>query len=495
MAVELIPIKAGQHSVVLVPRATTDLPFFYLTKQKASLTENVDYQGVDNIGRPMRWQVFPNTNPAIGAPGIDAHETWMRLVKPTFDERFNHDGTVDIIPLGKVRECLRAVGWGQGGWEARRLLKALHQISAASCVADLWIPTTELDADGNAVFKHINATFSKLSIYAIGATHITEDQLKSGNFNFDFDLEDTLYVQLHPVEAQIQKSQPQKYIDNQYLFSVKPTARRWYELMAAKIFGVVKNKGQFCEIRYSWYIKHHHTLKQYFERYRVVFQMNRLVEDHIKSGYISKVEYRKINEPDQELDFIIRYYPGEAAKESIARIQGHIYRLRKPQNLALEGAKPAKTIKHPVEQGSEALEAPSQTLALSIISAGDEQLIARLIVEFGITAPKAYELVTSKGEAAALQLEAWPFRDVKVKNRAGWMIEAIEKNYSAPLSYLQGKQKEKERQQLEASHATTRACTICEGTGYRRVKTAQYPTGAMKKCSHDPAIESKIKSA
>ena len=320
MGAELIQLEDGQHQVVLVPKATTDLPFFYLTKQKARLRENIRYEGEDTQGRPIRWQVFPNSNPAIGAPGIDAHEAWMRLVKPTFDWHSTSGQALGILPLGKLREALRVVGWGEGGWEARRLLKALHQIGAASCVADLWLPTVHKDEAGNPTFQHINATFSKMTIYAIGSKHLTDEQLADGKFDFDFDLEDTLYIQLNPVEVQIQKDQPQRYIDNQYLFSVKPTARRWYELVAPKIFGVVKNKGAYCEMRYSWYIEHHHTLKRYQERYRVVFQMNRLIEDHLKRGYINRVEYRPVKEPGKEIDWIIRYYPGEAAKESIARI-------------------------------------------------------------------------------------------------------------------------------------------------------------------------------
>jgi hypothetical protein len=53
----------------------------------------------------------------------------------------------------------------------------------------------------------------------------------------------------------MQKHQGQRPIDNEYLFSVSPSARRWYELLAPKIFGVVENKRNsqegFCEIRYS----------------------------------------------------------------------------------------------------------------------------------------------------------------------------------------------------------------------------------------------------
>jgi hypothetical protein len=447
MAAELIPIEKEQHSVVLVPRATTDLPFFYLTKQKASLTQSIDYEGLDPEGRPMRWQVFPNISPAIGAPAIDAHQSWMRLVKPTFDEKLKDNEPLDIVPLGKMREALRKVGWGVGGWEARRLLKALHQIGAASCVADLWIPTLETNAEGKPVYKHINARFSKLSIYAIGSTHLTDEQLKKGEFNFDFDLEDTLYVQLHPIEVQIQRNQPQKYIDNQYLFSVSPASRRWYELIAGKIFGVVKNKGEFCEVRYSWYVQHHHTLKRYYERYRVVFQMNRVVKDHLDSGYISKVEYRAIKEPDQELDYIIRYYPGEGAKESIARIQGHIYRRRSQKKLATKAPAP------PALAGSEAPTAP--VLALSVSTAEDEQVILQLLT-FGVVYEKAFELATEKREATRRQLEYWPYRaGESKKNRAGWIIRAIERNYSAPQGYQEAKEQEASQKQ-KAEEAAAR---------------------------------------
>jgi hypothetical protein len=493
MGVELIPIKAGQHSVVLVPRATTDLPFFYLTKQKTSLSQNIDYQGVDTFGRPMRWQVFPNTNPIIGAPGIDAHQAWMRLVKPSFDERLNQEGTVEIVPLGRVRECLRAVGWGQGGWEARRLLKALHQISAASCIADLWIPTTELDANGNPIFKRINATFSKLTIYAIGATHVTEEQLKSGNFNFAFDLEDTLYVQLHAVEAQIQKSQPQKYIDNQYLFSVKPAARRWYELMAGKIFGVVKNKGQYCEIRYSWYVKHHHTLKRHVQHKFVTKQMNEVAKDHLAIGYISKVEYRAIKEPDTEVDYIIRYYPGEGAKESIARIQGHIYRKRNQKQLTQEKSaanEVSRIDELQTEQGSETEQKP-ETITLSLLTMQDaenEQLVTQLVTKFGVVAQKAFELVKSKRESVALQLEIFPHRNLKPENPAGWIIKAIETNFSAPDNYRTAKEKQIAQELARAREEVLAACPFCqELKGFVHVEKDGYR--AVRKCTHNPAIE------
>jgi hypothetical protein len=439
MSAELVPLKPGQHAVILVPKATTDLPFFYFTKQKTSLNQNINYQGVDFQGRPMRWQVFPNNNPAIGAPGIDAHEAWMRLVKPTFDQYSAQGIAVDILPLGRLREALRKVGWGEGGWEGRRLLRALHQIGAASCVADLWVPTTTINEKGETTFQHINATFSKLTLYAIGSKHLTEEQLHDGQFDFDFDLEDTLYVQLNPVEIQIQKNQPQRLIDTKYLFSVKPAGRRWYELVAPKIFGVVRNEGKYCEIRYSWYIKHHHTLKRYSERYRVVFQMKRLIQDHIDRGYISKVEYRRVKEPGQEIDWIIRYYPGEGARISIQRILAHQY--NKPSPTHEERVR----VKNPTTENQK--EDPT------FLEQGIDQALFAELVKRGVSDSQSSKLLRGLAQDQTVldQLE-WGDQLIaqapsgKFYNPSGLYIHLIKENVIPPASFESSRQRSLRKQ-------------------------------------------------
>lgn len=320
---ELIPLTEEQHPVSALPKRTTELPFFYLTKKKNLLQENINYEGVDEAGRPIRWTVRPNRDPEIGAPAIDAHEIWVRIIIPTMEQhRTSGGGIPEILPLGGVRQCLRKVAWGVGGHQARRLLRGLNQIGAAWCEADFFLPTT--DASGKAKLVPVKGKFSRLSIYAIGEKHVSDEQLAEGKFDFDFDLDATIYLQLHNLERAIQENQEHRYIDNQYMFSVEPTGRRWLEIMAAKIFGVVKNNGSHCEVRYSWYVKQHHTLKRHVSRKRVTDQMNHVAEDHITSGYILKPEYRPIKEPGQETDFIIRYKPGPMASQSTSRIRSSL---------------------------------------------------------------------------------------------------------------------------------------------------------------------------
>jgi hypothetical protein len=441
---QLIPVNPSQLPVTRVPKFATELPFFYLTKQKQLLTQVIEYQGVDEAGRPIRWKVTPNLHPDIGAPAIEAHEIWYRLIRPAMEAAIKQQGKLpSVIPLGGIRESLRKVGWSEGGRQARDLLQAIRQISSAWCSADFWLPTKELDEAGQALFKLIKGEFNRMSIYAIGSKHITDEELQEGRFSFDFNLDDMLYIQLHPLEVAMQQNQLEQPTDNEYLFSVNPAARRWYELLAPKIFGVVKNKGAYCEIRYSWYIKHHTTLKRWHERYRVVEQMNELIKDHKAFSYISKVEYTKVKEPDQETDFIIRYYPGEGAKESIARIQGHTYK----KKLA---SSPAKE-KQQLEQGR--VDQPTLETLAPTLTEEEKQLIRKLNTEFEIAITTAHQLVKGSPEAVKVQLGYWPYRTVKYQSKAGWMITAIKENYGPPSNFQERQIQEEARQQQRTQTA------------------------------------------
>jgi hypothetical protein len=481
---ELITLKPEQHQLTFVPKLVSELPFFNLTLRRKDIPKVIKYRGQDTAGRPIRWEVYQDTSEEIGPPGVEAHLIWVLLIKPAIDDNRNPDGSIsEITPLGGMRECLRKVGWTEGGHQARELIKALTQISFAGCIADLWLPTGQKDEAGKDSYLQIKGRFSRMSVYAIGEHHLSEEELAKAEFKFE--LEDNLYIRLDPLEVKLQQIQEQRVLDNQYLFSVNPAARRWYELMAAKIFGVVKNKGQFCEIRYSWYIQHHHTLKRLSERFRVVEQMNRVVKNHLDSDYLAKVEYRAIKEPGEETDYLIRYYPGEGAKESIARIQGHLHRRKNQKKLTTKESEAQAS-----EQGSDASLQPVEKATLSVTSAEDEHLIDRLLSEFGLGQEKAYELVRDKKEAVTLQLEYWPYRALKVKNQAGWLIRAIEGDYSAPEGYREAQGKAQGEQKSQASQGALEACPLCDSSGFRYLGGSK----GVKKCSHNPDVEAKYPS-
>lgn len=540
MAVELVPLKPDQHKITFVPKTTTDLPFFNLTYRKKDIPKDIKYEGIDEAGHPIKWQVFHNTSDEIGHAGVEAHEVWYLLIKPAIDASRNADGTIpQIIQLGGMRECLAMVGWSAGGHQARELIKCLTQIAFAGCVADLWFPTGETDEAGKEKYLQIKSRFSRLSVYAIGEHHLTEDELKSIQFNFD--LEDKLYIRLDPIEVQLQQLQAkqQRLIDNEYMFSVKPIARRWYELLAGKVYGTLKYNAPYFEIRYSWYIKHHHTLKRFTAMKRVTEQMNHTVQEHLDSGFLEKVEYRKVKEPDQEQDFLIRYFLGPAAKQSINRIQGHILNRRKRELGAYTSVKEAEgSQKAQIEdlgtfQTLKATEASDEQKATSQApnfasdneSEGREavffaittlethllppqkELFRLLTKDFAIAESKAYEIVQKyPHERIDSQIRALPWREdtQKLTNKSGFLIKAIEESYSLPDTYVEHTakveaEKIREREAQEAAirwaeqEALISACALCNDAGNRTVthsENAEYY--AIRQCTHDPAVEEKI---
>jgi hypothetical protein len=72
------------------------------------------------------------------------------------------------------------------------------------------------------------------------------------------------------------------------------------------------------------------------------------------------------------------------------------------------------------------------------------------------------------------------------------MIQAIEGNYQVPPLYLEEKRRRLDQERLDAAQAVKAACGICKGTGFREIKNARYPNGAMRACTHDRQIESQI---
>jgi hypothetical protein len=528
MATELIPLKPDQHKITFVPKTTTDLPFFNLTYRKKDIPKAIKYEGIDEAGHPIRWEVYHNTNSEIGHPGVEAHEVWYLLIKPAIDASRKTDGTIPpIIQLGGMRECLRMVGWTAGGHQARELIKSLTQIAFSGCVADLWFPTGETDEEGKQKYLQIKSRFSRLSVYAIGEHHLTEDDLKS--IEFAFDLEDKLYIRLDPIEVRLQQLQAgqQRLIDNTYMFSIKPIARRWYELLAGKIYGTLKYNAPYFEIRYSWYVKHHHTLKKFNQRFRIVEQMNRVVEDHLNSGFLTRVEYRKIKEPDKEEDFLIRYFVGKSAKESINRIQGHIFNRKKREvigqvsvkekaeveNAENDVLRPLKTeddTKLPLgekvsaetanlDTGEESKSREESVLTITTLESQlipiQKEIFSRLKIDFSITETKAYEMLKKYPvERIQTQVEAFPFREDRITaNRAGFLIKAVEENYSFPESYLEKLKETESANRAAKRQAKIDACKFCDDKGWRNVKNEQDNFyGVMHQCTHDPEIESQF---
>ncbi len=121
------------------------------------------------------------------------------------------------------------------------------------------------------------------------------------------------------------------------------------------------------------------------------------------------------------------------------------------------------------------------------------EVLGRLHLEYQISFDKAMELVGDSFEETVRQLDAFRFREVKPKNRAGFLIEAIEKAYSLPETYHEYLRASDERKIQEKRKAEIEACPLCNESGWRNVKNEMDTFyGVMHQCTHNPGIESTL---
>src|SRR6185437_11013676 len=163
-------------------------------------------------------------------------------------------------------------------------------------------------------------------------------------------------------------------------------------------------------------------------------------------------------------------------KESNSRIQDYIRSKRNRHNRRLSSTN---------KQGIDVLTQMQNLLALSVITATHHQLIIDLIVRFRINPIKATYLVLRDVESVTEQIEAWPLRQMRPRNLAGWMIDAIENKYDLPASYWDLKNNASKIRALGRMRENIEGCGLCDDKGFREVFSDQYPNGAMRQCTHD----------
>jgi hypothetical protein len=140
-------------------------------------------------------------------------------------------------------------------------------------------------------------------------------------------------------------------------------------------------------------------------------QMEKVTKDHLKSGYLRKVEYFETGEGD---DVIIRYFPGAGARRSINRVKSLLSGRRGLISVGDEPVDPA-----PVPPDSEA-----------------EALILKMISEYGLIEKIARRLVEENADEARQQVEAYPYRKAKPDNPAAFLVQSIREKWPLPEKYL-----------------------------------------------------------
>lgn len=126
----------------------------------------------------------------------------------------------------------------------------------------------------------------------------------------------------------------------------------------------------------------------------------------------------------------------------------------------------------------------NQTNQSTSLSNEQQTFINQLVQNFQVLEWKATELVTNNLEETRRQLEAFKYRyDVKLTNKAGWIIEAIKSGYAVPESYNEIKQKEQSEVEYKIRQSKIDACSFCDQSGWLHLISLDNKK-SVHKCNH-----------
>lgn len=124
-------------------------------------------------------------------------------------------------------------------------------------------------------------------------------------------------------------------------------------------------------------------------------------------------------------------------------------------------------------------------------SPASRDVFNRLQKEFDVAESKALELIRNFSiEKIKDQIESFSYRREKVENISGFIIRAIENDYSLPEGYQELLKKKERLKTEEARSAAIAACPFCDDCGSRNVKSEQDAFyGVTHECTHDSEVE------
>jgi hypothetical protein len=368
-----------------------------------------------------------------------------------------------LIRLGSLTEIAHQTGTGEKNTNAVK--RALLQNAFAAIRAKFSYKT-----------KGGNEAFAEIADTRYGVI-FTGEKLPSG------EKADAVYIILHDIYREILNNAIDRPLDFDYMKELTPGAQRFYELLSYQMYAALKNRTS-AKMLYSEFCMYAPQTR-YTDWDHVKKQMYKLHRPHLAAQYIEKIQFEKIIGETGQPDWLMIYVPGARAKGQ------HVAFERKPVPRIKHSERSATQPSFLPEEKPELFPEPVLTFAPE-----EEQLVSKL-VQFGVAEARARSLVKTHREAAEAQIAAFPYRGEEKprKNAAGWLIAAIEGNYTLPVAYLEEQEKKRQAVKVKEQRSAVEGCQLCDQKGWRRIRTPEYPDGAMKRCTHDPKVEARYSDA
>jgi hypothetical protein len=445
--------KFTPKEIIRTETALSRFPVHRLSK-KGSISISIKV-AKPNGELKTQWKVSYNSE--YGQPSPLAYKLDTLIINRKIEEEGKP--LPKLIRLGSLTEIAQQAGTGEKNTNAVK--RALLQNAFAAIRAKFSYKT-----------KGGNEAFAEIADTRYGVI-FTGEKLPSG------ERADAVYVVLHDIYREILNNAIDRPLDFDYMKELTPGAQRFYELLSYQMYAALKNRTS-AKMLYSEFCMYAPQTR-YTDWDHVKKQMYKLHRPHLAAQYIEKIQFEKIIGEGGESDWMMIYVPGARAKGQ------HVAFERKPVPRIKHSERSAIQPSFLPEEKPELFPEPVLTFAPE-----EEQLVSKL-VQFGVAEAKARSLVKTHREAAEAQIAAFPYRGEGKprKNAAGWLIAAIEGNYTLPVAYLEKQEKKRQAIKVQEQRSAVEGCRLCDQKGWRRIRTHEYPNGAMKRCSHDPEIETK----
>lgn len=449
--------KFTPKEIIRTETALSRFPVHRLSK-KGSISISIKV-AKPNGELKTQWKVSYNSE--YGQPSPLAYKLDTLIINRKIEEEGKP--LPKLIRLGSLTEIAQQTGTGEKNTNAVK--RALLQNAFAAIRAKFSYKTK----GGNEAFAEIADTR-----YGI---IFTGEKLPSG------EKADAVYIVLHDIYREILNNAIDRPLDFDYMKELTPGAQRFYELLSYQMYAALKNRTS-AKMLYSEFCMYAPQTR-YTDWDHVKKQMYKLHRPHLAAQYIEKIQFERIIGEGGESDWMMIYIPGARAKGQ------HVAFERKPVPRIKHSERSAIQPSFLPEEKPELFPEPILTFAPE-----EEQLVSKL-VQFGVAEAKARSLVKTHRDAAEAQITAFPYRGEGKprKNAAGWLIAAIEGNYTLPVAYLEERERKQQAAKAGERKATTEACSLCDSNGWRRISTPELPNGAMKRCSHDAGTEAKYTNA
>jgi hypothetical protein len=413
---------------------------------------------IRNKETAFKWEVSYNSK--YGQPGPLAYKVDTLVINRKIDEA--ERPLPLVIKLGSLRDIAKETGTGEA--HTSSVKKAIMQNVGALITAKI----AYKGHDGSEHTEEFSNT--RYGIAFIG------DKLPDGR------TADAVYLVLNDWYRKILDTAQTRPLDYDYLKKLSPGAQRLYELISFQIYGALESERRRAKLLYSD-ICTRAPQTRYFDFEHVKKQMYKLHAPHKKSGYISAVHFQEIINSDGQIDWEMFYTPGLKAKGE------HVGAKRKPKR------KKEKQRELPIKIELQAAEAATtSTEELN----DEERVFITKLSGYGFSETEAGKLVRARLEACRLKIPAIPYlpEGQGKKNQAGNIRAFIERDdWQLPQGYLDAQAKGASAKKATARKEAIDRCPMCDSNGHRFIQSEKYPRGAMKPCTHDPAVEKQYPGA